>query len=102
MIRVILLVKSHFEEVGKQNYLTFQPLIRYFKVNKIANTDYVSSWKSKALSAESNKSPTTSDNGLTPRLNFYGSKVRIKFNGSCLNQPKISYTHSTIVNKYIV
>ena len=96
------MVKSHFEEDGKQNYLIFQPLIRSFKVNTIANTDYVSSWKSKGLSAESIKPPTTSDNGLTPRLNYYGSKVRVKFNGSCLNQPKNSYTHSTIVNIYIV
>ena len=45
--------KSHFEEDGTQNYLVFQPINRYFKV--IANTDYVSSWKSKGLSAESIK-----------------------------------------------
>ena len=37
--------KSHFEENGAQNYLIFQPLYRYFKV--VANTDYVSLWKSK-------------------------------------------------------
>ena len=46
-------VKSHFEEDGVQNNLVFQPTIRYFKVNTITNTDYVSSWKSKELSAES-------------------------------------------------
>ena len=45
--------KSHFEEDGVQNYLVFQPRIRYFKVNTITNTDYVSSWRSKRLSAES-------------------------------------------------
>ena len=56
--------KSHFEEVGRQNYLVFQPIKKYFKV--IASTDYVSSWKSKGLSAESIKPPTTSDNSLTP------------------------------------
>ena len=32
----------------------------------LANTDYVSSWKSKGLSAENIKPPTTSDNSLTP------------------------------------
>ena len=57
--------KSHFEEDGVQNYLVFQPIIRYFKVNTITNTDYVSSWKSKGLSAETIKPPTTSDNSLT-------------------------------------
>ena len=74
--------KSHFEEDGTQNYLVFQPINKYFKV--ITNTDYISSWKSKGLSAESIKPPTTSDNSLTPRLNYYGNKVRVKFTGSCL------------------
>ena len=89
--------KSHFED-GTQNYLVFQPINRYFKV--IANTDYVSSWKSKGLSAESIKPPNTSDNSLTLALSYYGAKTRVKFNGSCLQQPKLSYTHGTIVNIY--
>ena len=42
-----------------------------------ANNDYISSWKSKGLSAESIKSPTTSDNSLTPVLNYYGNKVSL-------------------------
>ena len=94
--------KSHFEEDGRQNYLVFHPIIRYFKVNTNTNTDYISSWKSKELSAESIKLPTTSDNSLTPKLDYYGTKTRVKFNGSCLQQPKVSYTHSNIVNIYIV
>ena len=56
-----LIGKSHFEEDGAQNYLVFQPLNKYCK--GIAN-DYVSSWKSKGLSAETIKPPTTSDNSL--------------------------------------
>ena len=75
--------KSHFEVDGVQNYLVFQPIISYFKVNTITNADYVSSWKSKGLSSESIKPPTTSDNSLTPELNYYGTKTRIKFAGSC-------------------
>ena len=58
--------KSHFEEDGTQNYLVFQPIIRYFKVNTLTNTQYISSRKSKVLSAENIKPPTTSDNSLTP------------------------------------
>ena len=54
----------------------------------IANTDYFSSWKSKGLSAETIKPPTTSDNSLTPAVNYYGTKTRVKFTGSCLKQPK--------------
>ena len=33
--------KSHFEEDVTQNYLVFQPIIKYFKVNTITNTDYI-------------------------------------------------------------
>ena len=58
--------KCHFDEDGVQNCLVFQAIIRYFKVNTITNTDFVSSWKSKGLSAESIKPPTTSDNSFTP------------------------------------
>ena len=94
--------KSHFEEDGTQNYLVFQPVIRYFKVNTITNTDYVLSWKSKVLSAESIKPPTTSDNSLTPELNYYDTKIRVKFTGGCLKQPKISYTNGKVVNIYTV
>ena len=66
------------------------------------NTDYVLSWKSKLLSAESINPPTTSDNSLTPILNYYGTKTRVKFTGSCLKQPKTSDSHEKVVNIYIV
>ena len=59
-------------------------------------------WKSKRLSAESIKPPTTSDNSLTPKLNYYGTKTRVTFNESCLQESEISYIHSTIVSSYIV
>ena len=85
---------------GSQAYLIFQPVYKYFKF--ITNTNYISSWKSKGLSAESIKPPTTSDNSLTPALSYYGTKTRVKFTGSCLKQPKISYTHGKVVNIYIV
>ena len=94
------IVKNHFEEDGTQNYLVFQSLNKYFKL--IANTDYVSSWESKGLSAKTIKPPSTSDNSLTPGVSYYGTKTRVKFIRSCLKQRKISYTHGTIVNIYIV
>ena len=92
--------KSHFKEDGTQNYLVFQPLNKYFRV--ITNTDFVSSWKSKWLNAETVKPPTTSNNSLIPVLNYYGIKTRVKFTGSCLKQPKFSYTHGKVVNIDIV
>ena len=67
----------------------------------IANTDYVLSWKSKGLSAETIKPPATSDNSLTPALSYYSTKTRVKFVGSFLKQRNISYTHGKVVNIYI-
>ena len=66
------------------------------------NTDYVSLRKSKGLSAENIKPPTTSDNSLTPALSYYGTKTRVKFTERCLKHPKIPYTHGKVVNIYIV
>ena len=88
--------KNYFGEDGPQNYLVFQSIVRYFKV--ITNTNYVSSWKSKGLSDKTMKPPTTSDNILTPESNYYDTKTRVKFTGSCLKQPKFTYTHKTIVS----
>ena len=85
---------------GSQAYLTFQPLHRYVKI--IANTKYISEWKSKGLSDESIKPPPTSDNSLTPLIDYYGYNIRVKFNGSILRQPKVSYTHEKAVNIYII
>ena len=56
----------------------------------------------KVLSAKSSKPPTTSDNSLTPVLNYYDNKTRVKLTGSCLKQPKISYTRGKVVNIYTV
>ena len=75
-----------FDEDGIKNDLVFEPIIRYYKVNTITNTGYVLSWKSKGLSVESIKLPTTSDNSLTSELNYDGSKSRVKFTGSCLKE----------------
>ena len=77
-----------------------QPLNKYFKV--VTNTDYISSWKSKWLSAESIKPPTRSDDSPNPPLNYYGTKARVKFTGSCLKQSKISNIHGKVVKIYIV
>ena len=85
---------------GSQAYLIFQPVHKYIKI--IANTRYISEWKPKGLSDENIKPFPTSDNSLTPSIDYYSYKIRVKFNGSILRQPKVSYTHGKIVNIYIV
>ena len=68
--------KSYFEGDGKPNYLIFQPLSKYFKL--IANTKYISSWKSKGLSDETIKPYAISDSSVTPYINRYGRKIRLQ------------------------
>ena len=93
--------KSHFEEDGAQNYLVFQPIFRYFKI--IANKKFISSRKSKGLSDETITPYATSDNSLTPLIDYYGSKVRVKFNKGCLKQSNnLTYDYGSRVNIYIV
>ena len=68
----------------------------------VANAKYISSWKSNGLSDETIKPVATSDNSLAPLTDYRGNKIRVKFNGTILRQPKVSYTHGTIVSIYIV
>ena len=94
--------KSHFEEDGTQNYLVFQPMYRYFKrIAGVDNGNYIYYWQSKGLSDEKINSIKTPNHSITPNLDYYGTKTRVEFNGSCLKQSKITYTHGKIVNIYI-
>ena len=77
----------------------FQPVYGYFKF--ISNTNFISEWISKGLFSESIKPSATSDNSLAHVINNYGTKTRVKFAGSCLQQSKISYTHGKIINIYV-
>ena len=64
--------KSHFDEDDAQNYLVFQPILEYFTL--ISN--WITKWKLKRLSSESLEVVSTSDNTLTPSVNYCGGKVR--------------------------
>ena len=80
--------KNYFEEHGIQNYLAFQPLNKYFIINK----KYISSWKSKGISDETITPYATSDNSLTLLIDHYGTRVILKFNVSYLKQSnKLTY-----------
>ena len=96
--------KQYFHEgSSKQNYLVFLPMRKYFRSNSVVDTvDYILSWQSKGLSNESIKPPTTTNNSLTPELNYYGTKTKVKVTGSCLKQSSHILTHKKVVNIYIV
>ena len=96
--------KQYFDEgSGKQNYLLFLPMGKYFKLNSVVGViDLVLSWQPKGISNESIKSPATSNNSVNPRLSFNDTKIKVQFTGSCLKQPKFTFTHKKVVNIYIV
>ena len=78
-------------------------MCRYFKmVVGVGSGNYIYFLKSKGLSDENITPHVTPDYSLTPQLSYFGTKTRVKFNGSCLKQDKITYNHGAIVNIYIV
>ena len=95
--------KNYFEESGSVVYLIFQPINKYFlRIVAVGNGEYISFWKSRGFSDENINSITASNHMITPSLDYVGTKIRVKFNGSCLKQDKITYDHKNIVNIYIV
>ena len=68
----------------------------------ISITNYVLLWKSKGLSDKTIKLLATSNNSLTPTLNYYNeSKIREKLTGSCWKQDEVTFNHGKVVNIYI-
>ena len=53
------------------------------------------------MSNESITTPSALVPYLSPSLNYLGTKIRVRFSGSCLKQDKITYTHGKIANIYI-
>ena len=101
MISIYFCGKSHFENHGTQNYLVFQRVYRYFKTVN-ANESNISSWKCKGSSDESIKRPSTSNKIFNCSVDYVGTKARVKFNGHCLKQEKITFNHRKMLNIYIV
>ena len=54
------------------------------------------------MSDERINSIKTSDYGNTPNLSYYGTKIRVELNGSCLKEDKAIFNHRTILNICIV
>ena len=67
-------------------------MYRYFKrIAVVGSGNYIYFWKSKGLSDERINTITTSNYSITPELSHYGTKVRLKFIGSCLKQDKATF-----------
>ena len=77
-------------------------MYRCFKrVAGVGNGSYIYYWQSKRLSDERINSITASNYSVTPFLDYYGTKTRVEFSGSCLKQDKVVFNHGRIVNIYI-
>ena len=66
------------------------------------NSNWILKWKSKGLSNESVEVVSKTDNTLTPSVNHYGDKVRLRFTGSALQQKAVTYSHKKVVNLDVV
>ena len=58
------------------------------RVVGVGNGEYIYFWKSKWLSDETINSITASNYSISPSLDYFGAKIRVTFNGSCLKQDK--------------
>ena len=78
-------------------------MYRYFKIIAgVGNGSYIYYWKSKGLPQEIINSIKTPNHSITPNLDYYGTKTRVEFNGSCLKQDSVTFNHGKVVNIYIV
>ena len=93
---------KYFAQDGSQNYLVFQPLLKYFEGSRTTVDAKVMTWRSKRLLDESIKFPATSHNSLSPTLDYFNNlKFQVEFNGSCLKADKVSFTPNKIINVHI-
>ena len=68
-------------------------MYRYFKrIAGAGSGDYIYYWKSKGLSDKRINFIKAPNYSIT-NLGYYGTKTRVKLNGSCLKQDKITFNH---------
>ena len=78
-------------------------MYRYFKrIAGVGNGNYIYYWQSKGLPDERINSIKTANHSITPFLDYYGTKTRVEFNGSCLKQDSVTFNHRKVVNICIV
>ena len=75
---------------------------KYFKLNSVAGvTDYVLSWQSKGISNEIITPFAISNNTLSPRLSYYGTKISVHITKSSLKQSNHIFTHKKVNNCFV-
>ena len=82
---ILFIGQTSFNKDGAQLYLIFQPI--YKTITTFSDLSYIiSEWKSKVQSNENFKPPYTANESLPPKLLWNKSRLRLRFEGSCLKQ----------------
>ena len=91
------MVEVFFVNDGTQLYIMLQPL--YYTLKRLDDTKKVVSWKSKDLSTEKLTAPVTTNNSLSPLIEWYeNSNLCSIFKESSLKQKKRN-SYSSKTNK---
>ena len=78
-------------------------MYRYFKrIAGFGNGSYIYFWESKGQSYERIDSIKTPNHSITANVHYYGTKIKVEFNGSCLKQDSVTDNHRKVVKIYIV
>ena len=78
-------------------------MYRYFKmIAAVGNGSYTYYWQTKGLSDQKINSVKIPNYSITPNLDYYGTKTRVEFHGSCLKQDSVTFNHGKVINIYIV
>ena len=92
--------QSYFTNDGAQLYLIFQP--SYKTITTFSGLPFtVLEWESKGLSNEKFKPPYTANKSLSPKLLRNKSRLRLRFERSCLKQARYSTFYSKQCSKFI-
>ena len=94
--------KNYFGNDPK-NYLVFEASLQYINLDDNATPyNVILSWESIGVSNEIIRSLRSNNNILSPIVEDIATKAKVKFNGSCPIQDRITYILQTIVNIDIV
>ena len=68
----------------------------------VGNGSYTYYWQTKGLPDEKINSVKIPNHSITPNLDYYDTKTRVEFHGSCLKQGSVTFNHGKVINIYIV
>ena len=95
--------KIPFGKDAIQTYLVFQPKTDILKrlLMLVMAITFITGNLKDCLIKKIN-SIKTPNHGITPNLRHYGTRARVEFSGSCLEQDKVTFNHGKAVKIYIV